>query len=197
MNERCEIHQSDLSALLDGELDAREALTPVDHVTDCGACREFWRSARALQDATGPEPAAEPLPPADGWRRIESTVLRKDRAHRTWAWRIAAALVVGIGLLFTLRSAPPPETGPEPSPATLEIQAGTHPMSERRFVELTAELLQADPAYHLKMLEVMRQVASPDDLPGALRESAPTTEDDRRRGEREPRRLPGGRIQTS
>lgn len=212
MNERCEIHQADLSALIDGELDARDAIAAVDHVTDCGACREFWRSARALQDATsaeaGAEAGAEPLPPADGWRRIESTVQGEDRrSHRarprTWAWRIAAMLVVGVGLLFALQPGSPQpgsprDTGLEPGLAgTIEVQAGTRPMSERRFVEVTTELLRADPAYHAMMLDVMRQVVAPEGLPGTLREGAPASEDDPEGDEREPRRLPGGRVQTS
>lgn len=216
MNERCEAHQRDLSALHDGELDAREALAAVDHLTDCRNCREFWRGARALQaaaasaDASG---AADPRPPSDGWERIEAAIREKaesdqrglrDRSDRrsvpAWAWRIAAALVVGLGLFLTLRSAPPAGNGGEWQPAstaTIEVRPGSVDMSERRFVELTTEVLRADPAYHQKMLEVMRRVASPEGLPGSLREGAPTTEDEPESGERPPRRLPGGGVQTS
>ncbi|MFP3940108.1 MAG: anti-sigma factor family protein [Thermoanaerobaculia bacterium] len=203
MNERCDLHQADLSALLDGELGAGEAVAAVDHLADCGACRDYWRSARDLQAATAPGAATEPTPPADGWRRIEAAV-EKDhrRSSRAWAWRVAAVLAVGIGLLVALRPGPRPGSPGgfrlDPIPGdVIEVQAGTQPMSERRFVEVTTELLRADPAYHLKMLEVMRQVADPEDLPGVLRENAPTTEHDRRRGETGPERLPGGRIQTS
>lgn len=203
MNERCELHQADLSALLDGELETGEAVAAVDHLADCGACRDFWRSARDLQAATAPEAAADPTPPADGWRRIEAAV-EKDhrRSSRAWAWRVAAVLVVGVGLLFALRLGPRPDppggSGLDPVPGdVLEVQAGSQPMSERRFVEVTTELLRAEPVYHLKMLEVMRQVAAPEGLPGALREGAPASEDDPEREEGAPRRLPGGRIQTS
>jgi hypothetical protein len=197
MNQRCDAHQIDLSALLDGELDAREALPAVDHLTECRRCREFWRGARALQAAAASPRLASPGPPADGWRRIEAAVER--RRHRAWAGRIAAALVVGLGLLLALRPAPLFELEPEPGPpaAAIEIRAGSGDMSERRFVELTTELLQADPDYHTKMLEVMRQVAAPEGLDGALREGAPVSEDDPDRGEPAPRRLPGGRVQTS
>ena len=206
MNERCDPHQTDLSALLDGELDAREALGAVDHLAGCRRCRDFWRAARALQAAAGSAAAGAPQPPTDGWRRIETAVQRErspileDRrgrlGQRAWVWRIAATLVVGVGLLFALRSAPPPESGREAS-GTIEIQAGSVDMSERRFVELTTELLRADTSYHAKMLEVMRQVVASDGLTGPLREGAPTTEDAPDRGEPAPRRLPGGRVQTS
>lgn len=214
MNHRCDTHQTDLSALLDGELDAREALAAVDHLTDCRHCREFWRGARALQSAAGSADAAgagDPRPPADGWARIEAALQDEGssdrserRADRAWAWRIAALLVVGLGLLLTLRPAPPPEAGPAAgmsavpeASAAIEVRAGTEHMSERRFVELTTELLRAEPAYHSKMLEVMRQVAAPEGLSGTLREGGPTTEGDPDGGETPPRRLPGGRVQTS
>lgn len=209
MNQRCDPHQSDLSALLDGELDAREALGAVDHLAGCRRCRDFWRAARALQAAAGSEAAGAPQPPADGWRRIEAAVGRQGRdgqearegrlgptGRAAWAWRVAAALAVGVGLLLALRSAPPLESGPEAA-GRIEVQAGSVDMSERRFVELTTELLRADTSYHAKMLEVMRQVAASDGLTGPLREGAPTTEDDPDRGEPAPRRLPGGRVQTS
>jgi predicted anti-sigma-YlaC factor YlaD len=205
MNQRCDTHQTDLSALLDGELDAREALGAVDHLAGCRRCRDFWRGARALQAAAGSASAGAPQTPADGWRRIEAAVGRQGqearggrRGRTTWAWRIAAALVVGLGLLLALRSAPPVELGPEPGPpAAIEVRAGTADMSERRFVELTTELLRADPDYHAKMLDVMRQVAAPEGLAGARLEGAPASENDPDRGEPAPRRLPGGRVQTS
>lgn len=205
MNERCDSHQMDLSALLDGELDAREALGAVDHLAGCRRCRDFWRGTRALQAAAGSEAAGAPQTPTQGWRRIEAAVGRQGqearegrRGHGAWAWRIAAALVVGLGLLLALRSAPPVELGPEPRPpAAIEVRAGTGDMSERRFVELTTELLRADPDYHAKMLDVMRQVAAPEGLAGARLEGAPASEDDRDRGEPAPRRLPSGRVQTS
>jgi predicted anti-sigma-YlaC factor YlaD len=194
MNERCDTHQADLSALLDGELDAREASPAIDHLTGCRACRDFWRGARALQTAAGSATAVALAPPADGWERIEAAVGRRDRG--AWAWRVAAALLVGLGLLLTLRPAPPRGIEPQ-APAAIEVRTGTGDMSERRFVELTTELLRADRDFHTKMLEVMLQVAAPEGLPGARLEGAPVTEDDPERGEPAPRRLPGGQVETS
>lgn len=86
---------------------------------------------------------------------------------RTWAPRLAAVLVLGFGLWLApmlLRDA----GGTDPFDQTVrtafggatqvQVRPGEIDMSEGRFVELTTEVLRADPRYHQKMLEVMKAV---------------------------------------
>jgi len=158
---RCEECELDLSALLDGELGDEALLPALDHLAECPGCREFYRRARQLEAAVAERETGEQKtggPPAEIWRRIaaESGLERKP-AWPAWAGRIAASLLLAFGV-WTLATLPerPAERG-----ATIEIVLGEDQgsMSEKRFAELTAEVLRADPRYQRKMLEVMATIA--------------------------------------
>jgi len=170
----CELHEVNISALLDGELEPEAWLPLLDHLTRCPRCRAFYESARQLETLAAHCPGALPLSgsspdrpaasaapptrprasagPTGAWRRL----FRPP----AWAWAAAALLLVAIGFSSGLlvRTLPQFEM---PSPETpVAITLGERPegMDQERFIALTIELLQADPSYHREMLRVLRQV---------------------------------------
>jgi predicted anti-sigma-YlaC factor YlaD len=159
----CERFEESLSALIDGELEPVELRPTADHLADCDACRTFYQRARALEEALleRASPGAAPAAPEHVWRRIRAERAASPVAGRRparWAPLVAAGLLLAVGLWATLSRG-----GPARSAGHVEVIVAGAPerMSEERFVALTTELLQADPRYHRKMLEVMSVVAEP------------------------------------
>lgn len=194
MNENCDVFETSISALIDGELEAGEQLPVIDHLLECRSCREFYRQARSLGDmvVSSRSQAADPAP-EELWRRIaaESGIGRRMQPAFAARFRrisaraigIAAAVLLGVGLFRLLPStgAPPPpaaeeETADSDVDVVLEEDRGA--MSDDRFLELTMEILKADRRYHKKMLDVMSVVTamteepegSPDEPSFSLRE---------------------------
>ena len=62
-------------------------------------------------------------------------------------------MAIGLGALYWLNDS----TG-APPPNDAVVQVGAGPMTDARFVELTKEVLGADPRYHTALYEVMDQV---------------------------------------
>lgn len=162
----CERYELLVSVWLDGELDACDRLEMTDHLVRCPACRDFYREARALDGlVAGVSPSREPAP-AHLWERIRRAAERESRrrfAPPGWAVRLAAVLAVAVGaglLLWSANGAPAGLVVGSPSPDEILIELGEDGdrMSERRFVELTTEVLRADRRFHLAMYEVMEQV---------------------------------------
>jgi hypothetical protein len=166
----CEHHEASVSAWLDGELDREGGLEVVDHLVRCAGCREFYLDARVLDGAvgvlrSGADRRARPAGRADDlgevWGRIERKVERPraSPARIPWFARIAALLVLGAGLAGLLWS-----TGqgagvaPRADDAMIALGEDAGRMSEERFLDLTGEILRADPRYHAEMFRVMRQI---------------------------------------
>lgn len=172
MNPRCEHHEQNLSAIVDGELATVDLLSTLDHALDCPSCARFYRSVRDLEAAVAAEeaPGSSSIPPHHVWDRIAEAVPRAERRSRwlDWAPRLAAAVLLAFGVwLFGALDRPGTETPSAVSsteaslPDEIEVRIGEADMTEQRFVELTAEVLRADQRYHQKMLEVMETVTSP------------------------------------
>jgi predicted anti-sigma-YlaC factor YlaD len=159
----CEQIEAHISAWLDQELDRAEQIELLDHLARCETCREFYLEARALDGmvAAFRTPKAAPAPPPRVWERIESRIRGEQEASTVrwkvpaWAWRVSAAIVVAVGLgaMYWLNGG-----AVAPPPADAEIQLGAGPMTDERFVELTREVLGADPRYHTALYQVMDQV---------------------------------------
>lgn len=191
----CSVHETQLSAILDGELAGVDLPATLDHLLDCPGCQDFYRKSRALGLAVSARDVA------DGddvdstldrvWARIGEHVEwtsvpagervdRRQRASvwRSWAPRLAAVLVVGFGLWLVpmlLRDAAggsspfrDAERAAVAGDAEVQVRPGELEMSEGRFVELTTEVLRADPRFHQKMLEVMKAVTRSSHQEGAV-----------------------------
>lgn len=161
---RCEFMEPAVSALADGELAAVEVAAAVDHLAACAGCRELYRRIRALDEAvavwSGPA-AGEPAPP-QLWRRIaeDAAPPRRPAGARwsTWALRVAALALMACGVWW---AAPPPGPSLLAGGDSVEVVLGSDPgsMTDRRFLEMTTELLRADRRYHRLMWKVMQAVA--------------------------------------
>jgi len=160
----CDHHEAQLSAWLDDELDRAEQLSLLDHLVQCAECRRFHVEARALDAlvATVQTPSDADRPSPELWRRIDSEATRETgaamrRGIPAWALRVAAAMVLAIGL-GTLLWIGGPGSAETPAEAIVELGEEAGRMTDVRFVELTQEVLRADPRYRSAMFQVMRQV---------------------------------------
>jgi predicted anti-sigma-YlaC factor YlaD len=155
-SDRCEACEMSISALLDGEEGKDETLPLLDHLVGCPSCQAFYREARALDVSlkTGPAAATEPAPEAL-WKRIERRGFAANE-WRSWAPRLAAALLVALGAVWAAHS-----LGAGAAGGPIEIVLGQGgSMTDRHFVEITAEVLRSDPRYRQEMLRVMSAVAA-------------------------------------
>ena len=168
----CETCEMSISALADGELPREDLLPALDHLAECPSCQAFYRDVRALaatlpagaagspDDSRRLSASAPGEAPEEIWRRIEvaaAPALSRTGRIRPWAMRLAAAvlLVAGLwGALAVVRSALRPAG--EPIEVTLGEDRGR--MTKQRFVDLTVELLRADPVYRQEMLQVLTTV---------------------------------------
>jgi hypothetical protein len=175
----CDHQEILVSAWLDGELERREATEMLDHLVRCENCRSFYREARAvdgLAQGLGAAPG-EPVP-EHLWDGIVEATRPRRRASSvgTWALRVAALLVVALGLAVAV--APPSLAPAERESAALALAAGSEEMTEERFLLLAIEVLEADARYQRAMYRAI----------GELLETSPPTE-----GGREERRRAGER----
>jgi hypothetical protein len=164
----CRNCESELSALLDGESDARTAVTVLDHLTHCESCQDFYQRLRHLQGIIDrmPQQAASSLSAAltrscDTDDPIPSSHPRaRIRSLPEWAWAVAAVLIVAVGLLGItqlgmLSSRPASQSA---QTLTIRLEENKGQMSGDRFVELVTELLQADRQYQFKMLDILTAI---------------------------------------
>ncbi len=183
----CPDFEIEVSALVDGELDAVETPRVLDHLLACASCASFYRSARKLNRLVRPRLAeletgspADALPlPKGGWDRIAQAIRREKKGdgkaatlHPLYRSRtllaLAALLVLSAGL-WSLRSSLPggagrSEGGEEVVPGSLEVTLGERAgkadgMTDRRFLEIATELIAADRRYQREMLRVMNAVS--------------------------------------
>ncbi|MDP8206136.1 MAG: hypothetical protein P9L92_05685 [Candidatus Electryonea clarkiae] len=173
--------ESNISALIDGELEPEALLITLDKLVDDNQCIEFYEDTRKMQQrlGAGDFPHSDSKLPQDLWNKIE----RKSGLNRPLivklfgktspVWAAAAtiffvfSLWAGGVLEFKI-----PQFGDRTISLTLGENEGK--MDEERFVELTAELLKADKRYHRKMLDVMEAVDSRAFIQeGSLEESKP------------------------
>ena len=108
-----------LSALLDGDLGAREAARVRAHVDGCAACRQTFGELGALRTALTAQSAAPPLPSdegGDGWAQLAARLgpAREPRRRFRLGWVLApaslAAMLVagGLWMRHTRAAAPSP-----------------------------------------------------------------------------------------
>lgn len=166
----CETWEISISALADGELPSEDLLSTIDHLAECPGCQAFYRDVRALAAALPARTAAEPgeEAPEEIWRRIEVATVPavvpaagRTGPARPWAWRLAAAVLLAVGLWGALAAV----RFLRPADAPIEVTLGEDrgQMTDQRFVDLTVELLRADSRYRHEMLQVLTTVSEKDE----------------------------------
>ncbi len=151
---QCSDYEVELSAIFDGESDPATALELLEHVASCPSCAAFARDLRTMQAnidlvyvAPGPEPIA--VLPLERRRRP----IRVTR----WAWGLAAAAVVAVGLSYGVKAAlPGGVTGAERDrQVVIRLEENRGAMSDERFIAIVTELLRADRKYQYQMYAVL------------------------------------------
>lgn len=168
MNERS--WELPASAALDRELDGEETLELLDSMADDADCRAHWLRLREFEHQLAPlvQPAATRLRPTGFGLRAS-----------WWLVPVAAAAILVLGLFVTHSMRVQQLPGPDGDPLTVRLAENQGQMSEARFVEIVVEVLQADPRYQAKMLEVLEEVR-----PEASLAEAGSPEIDPRRADR-------------
>ncbi len=155
---RCEHFETLVSTWLDGALDRGEQIDCVDHLVRCDACRKFYIDARALDGllAAVRTPDHARVPATALWPRVAGAVRPARRVVPVWMLQAAAVAILAVGLyLVTWRAGGVPPS----APASEDIAIGRGgTMTDTRFVELTREVLRADPRYVSAMRQVLDQV---------------------------------------
>jgi predicted anti-sigma-YlaC factor YlaD len=161
------MYEISISALADGELSAEDLLPTIDHLAECSGCQAFYRDVRSLAAALPAGPVAEPAPgeaSEEIWRRIEmatAPAIGRIEQGRPWALRLAAAVLLVAGLWGALAAVRFLRPADAPIEVTLGEDRGR--MTDRRFVDLTVELLRADSRYRQEMLQVLTTVSDKDE----------------------------------
>ncbi len=168
----CELHELQISALLDGEADLHEQKAALDHMLSCADCRRFYEEARGLQELVDDLPlAASPeRTAADSPRRVRAI----PAGLPLWAQAAAILLVLALGLAIGFgaggRSLPaqsPEEfalpSGEQTIDVRLASEAGS--MSDAHFTTLALDLLRADTRYQRKMFEILRILEPGEQMP--------------------------------
>jgi len=161
---RCEHFETLVSAWLDGALERTEQIECLDHFARCAACRKFYVDARALDGllAGVRTPAVARPPVVATWPRVERAARPSPRIAPLWMLQAAAVAALAVGLYVATWSV---DRVTPSGPAREDIRLGSGgTMTDTRFVELTKEVLRAEPRYHTAMHQVMDQ---------AVRDSAP------------------------
>jgi predicted anti-sigma-YlaC factor YlaD len=161
---RCEHFETLVSAWLDGALARDEQVECVDHLVRCGSCRKFYVDARALDGLVAAlrRPEGALAPSAETWSKIAHASRPPRRKAPVWMLQAAAVVTLALSLYLAVGSA---HRFAPAQPESIDVVLGVGGnMTDMRFVELTKEMLQAEPRYRLALHDVLDQV---------LRDSAP------------------------
>jgi len=155
---RCEHFELLVSAWLDGALARDEQVECVDHLVRCSACRRFYVDARALGGLVAAlrRPATAAQPTASTWQRIERAGRPARRKPSVWMLQAAALATLALSLYLAVGSTHQVVPGlVDRNDVVLGVGGN---MTDARFVELTKEVLRAEPRYRTAMHEVLDQV---------------------------------------
>jgi anti-sigma factor RsiW len=187
IDERCRAFDEELSALIDGELDARRRAEVEVHVAGCAGCARRLAALRSIDAALRslPSPAvpsalrarldrrlaAERAEP--GTRRVPPPSARRWRGLLGVALPAAAA-AAAVALYLALRAPDPSGQTPEPAPiAKAPLVAPAEPEAEPRIAEAEPEPPAASPS----PAPVPRIAERPPQSPGVGELEALDTED--------------------
>ena len=103
----CTVRAEEISAWIDGDLDAAASEALAAHLERCSSCQAVAADLRALGEASralGQQPIVE-----DGWEalrpRVEARLRRRRRLRRAaWALAAAAMILLALGIVHLARS---------------------------------------------------------------------------------------------
>ncbi len=185
------IPEIQVSALLDGELGREETLAVVDQLLESPALQRFYRAGRRLDVALGELRGgdAEGAPPSELWSRIAAAATLPDRGKAAasrprppvWRWALQAAAVVLVAVATWLLAPSAQRPGGPLDLAgsdVVSVALASEPdrMTERRFLEITTELLRADRSFHRQMYQILQAVHRPS-LEGSAEGPLPLVDD--------------------
>jgi len=185
------IPEIQVSALLDGELGREETLAVVDQLLDSPELQRFYRSGRRLDVALGELRGADAggAPPSALWARIVAAAELPDRGPAAdrrprppvwrWALQAAAVVLVAVATWMLAPSAQRPAGSVDLADGgVVSVALASEPdrMTERRFLEMTTELLRADRRYHHQMYQILQAVHRPS-LEGSAEGLLPLVDD--------------------
>jgi anti-sigma factor RsiW len=154
----CEDYQADVSALIDGELRGAELTDLVRHLSECRTCMKQFEQFQRLQEVVERE-LTWSQPPEEIWDGIASRTSTgrrvkfiPRRSTLTRAISIAAVFALFFLAGYGSRSYIHPILQRN-EPIVLASQRGE--MNDAEFLELTRELLTADPVYSQKMYQIL------------------------------------------
>lgn len=158
---QCSDYEVGLSAFFDGESDPATALELLEHVASCQSCATFVRDMKMVQetlDRAYVTPQPEPLAVLPIKRRRHS--IRVTR----WAWGLAAAVVVAVGLSYGIRAALPSGVAgaQRDRHVVIRLEEDRGAMTDERFIAIVTELLRADRKYQYQMYAVLDAVSEGD-----------------------------------
>jgi hypothetical protein len=169
--------ETDISALLDGELAPERLLDAIDTLVESAAGRAFYRQARALDGLiAAAEPSSAEEPPREVWARIAASTgfpaaAGRWSAHRPrWIGPLVGTLaatvlvaIVGFGVRSAQQGAPPtpgPRVVEDSGFDSITIGGNRGAMTDERFLALAEELLGADRHYRREMAEIILAIES-------------------------------------
>jgi anti-sigma factor RsiW len=89
-----------LSALLDGDLSARQATKVRAHLSGCAACQRAYDELTALRAALRAEPSSEiEAEPRDRFAELMATVPRPREPSRRWRWVWAPSFALACAVV--------------------------------------------------------------------------------------------------
>jgi anti-sigma factor RsiW len=98
----CEVHEADLSALLDGELGALEERRVRDHIATCRECRAAFLGLQKISTAIREiEAAAEPAPSPEFIDRVVSAATLIPRRPHARIVRFPSPLIAARQVAVT------------------------------------------------------------------------------------------------
>ncbi len=150
---RCKEIEIELSAMLDGESDPATAVALMDHISQCGSCREFYTELRSFQSLVDDiSPVVQTRTAAQPDRRRWSWLIPTPG----WAWGAAAAVAIAIGSysIGVLQVS----GGDDDGRFTIDRTEGSSSIDDERFVELASEILGSDRQYQQQMYQILGEI---------------------------------------
>ena len=160
----CEYYQMNISAMLDGELSGSELAETVEHLSQCENCRKEMEMFRKMQEKVDSDYVDEAVP-RNVWKNIERitkaekkpvVVEFKDNVYKIIAAAAVLIIIFGAGYFFGRPGTVLMQDGR--SLINLASQTQQQQMSDDQFIDMTRQLMNADPRYQVRMYMILHSL---------------------------------------